>query len=84
MALTLNWLTVFVALDKDRDEGILMAADSNTRQYKPLVAADEGAEADCYAIAASMRKNFGIDFRVFRFSVREDITEETKQKYGKP
>lgn len=71
MSYRITELFAFVAIDEDGDEGI--AAFSNNGMMMPMVGADTERVAVLRPIAQKMADRFGIEFRVVRFTVREQI-----------
>lgn len=73
-------VTAFVAIDpKDGDEGVIgFLSDSG---WMPLVCADEARIQQMLPIAEELKATSGKDYRIIQFSVREDVTDQVKEKY---
>lgn len=72
-------LFAFVAYAEE-GEGIMAAKPPGSNLITPLIGADMARVKSIYTLAETIKKETGIDFRVLRFSVREDITEKVKSQ----
>jgi hypothetical protein len=81
MAFEIKTITAYVAVDKDGEEGII--ATRMGEVWMPLVCADEKRVASMYNAAKQICAIDNKEFKVLRFAVREDVTDETKAKYEK-
>ena len=74
-------MTAFVSVDEFTGyEGVLGMKMGDS--WIPLVAADPDRLRSMYPMAENIKANTGKDYRVLQFSVRTDITEEVREKYG--
>lgn len=75
-------VTAFVAIDpEDGDEGIIgFLSDSG---WMPMVCADEARIRQMLPIAEDLKAISGKDYRIIQFSIREDVTDQVKEKYLK-
>jgi hypothetical protein len=65
--------------DPTKDEGIMAAPLGNT--LMPLMASDEARLASIIPVAEHIKRITGMDYRVLRFTGREDMTTEALAKY---
>jgi hypothetical protein len=78
---TITKVTAFVAIDpKDGDEGI-MAFEGANGVMMPLVCADEARIQSMLPIAEMISGETRTAYRIIQFSVREDVTDQVKEKY---
>lgn len=77
----INSLTAYVSVLPDGDEGVMGKRMGNV--YMPLIGADEKRLKEYFPIAKKIADAEGCSFRVLRFDLVEDITEEVKAKYEK-
>lgn len=80
MPFKIEKLTAFIAVE-DQEEGVMAALVGDV--YIPLVCADEARVASLYELAQHISERKGIPFKVIQFDNRQDVTEETNNKYGK-
>jgi hypothetical protein len=80
---TITKVTAFVAIDpKDGDEGI-MAFEGANGVMMPLVCADEARIQSMLPIAEMISGETQTAYRIVQFSIREDVTDQVKEKYLK-
>lgn len=80
MAFVIQTITAFIG-EEDGEEGVWGFRDQKTGAWVPMVCADEKRVETLYPIALEIQEAIGKPFRVLQFSVRTDITDETKAKY---
>lgn len=81
MQLKIEEIFAFVAENED-GEGVMAMTLSNGMMM-PLVGADMSRVKSLLPIAFKISETTGKDFRVLKFSKREDITDEVKRReYG--
>jgi hypothetical protein len=75
-------VTAFVATDPENgDEGLI--AHMTPTGWMPFVCADEERIKAMIPIAEELKAASGKDYRIIQFSVREDVTDQVKDKYLK-
>jgi hypothetical protein len=75
-------VTAFVAIDpQNGDEGII--GFKSLDGWMPLICADEERIKHMLPIAEEIRAATGKDYKIIQFSIREDVTDEVKEKYSK-
>jgi len=80
MPFEIKTITAYVAVDKDGEEGII--AHMQNGIWLPLVCADETRAKQMYPLAVQACAIDNKQFKVLRFAVREDITEQIIKQYG--
>lgn len=74
-------VTAFVAIDPENgDEGV-MAFMAPGGQWMPLVCADEARIESMITFAEDIYAHTGLPYQIIQFSVREDVTDQVKEKY---
>ena len=80
---TITKVTAFIAIDpKDGDEGI-MAFKGHDDVHMPLICADEARIKFMLPIAELIARQADCQYRIIQFSIREDVTDQVKEKYLK-
>ena len=80
---TITKVTAFIAIDpKDGDEGI-MAYEGPKGLMMPLICADEDRIKSMAPIAELIARDANCQYRIIQFSIREDVTDQVKEKYLK-
>ncbi len=73
-------ITAFIAVDEDGDEGVMGVLNGD--QWIPLICADEERIRILFPVAENIARVKNIPYRVIQLSVRTDVTDEIKAKYG--
>lgn len=79
MPFELKTITVFAAIDKDGDEGVMGAQIGNV--FYPLVCGDEERIASLFPYAEQIKEMTGKDYKVYQFTSKNDVTANTISKY---
>lgn len=73
--MVINQITAFISVDDKGDEGVIGQKLGGT--WMPFVCADEERVKSLLPIAKQLKKS-GVNFRIVKFTSREDVTD----KYG--
>jgi hypothetical protein len=71
MVLKIESITAFVAVDREGNEGIM--AFNGPLGWMPMVCADEARVESIRPMAEKVREKTGVEYRVLRFSRREEV-----------
>lgn len=74
----------FITEDNQPDpggEGVI-GFSPDGKSWMPMVGADMSRIKSLLPYALDIKKRTGVDFRVIRFSLRKDITEEVMNEYS--
>jgi len=74
---------IMVADEQDGTEGIMAFMDPLTRHWMPLVASDHIRLEQIYRSAEIICRQFGKEFRVLKFTDRQDVTDQIKETFKK-
>lgn len=75
---TIPKVTAFVAIDpQNGDEGV-MAFNSGSTGWMPLICADEKRTKQMLPIAEEISAATGQQYKIIQFSTREDVTDQIK------
>jgi len=82
MSFTIETLHAFVLRDAKDEEGLLGIKMPGTDIMMPMVAADERRLS---YLVPLVQANFpDVDYKIIKFSVRTDVTQEVMTIFGKP
>lgn len=80
MGFVITSLSAIVAIDPNSgDEGVWGFNDGVS--WIPMVCADEERLKIILPMAENMAKQYGLEYKVVQFSIREDVTKAAKEKF---